>query len=566
MKSEGLLEEIKLRVDIVELISDYVSLKKAGQNYKGLCPFHSEKTPSFIVSPSKQIFHCFGCGAGGDIVSFLMKHENLSFVEVIRYLAKKAGIDLRGIKLDKSNTYEMREKLININEEALKIFRKNLENSEIAKNYLEKRGLNRESILNFRIGYANDEADSLLKNMKRLGFNESLLKEAGIVTAFGNGYRDLFRKRIIFPIYNLQGDLIAFGGRVIDDSLPKYINSPETKIFKKGESLFAINLAKEGIKNKGYAIIVEGYLDTIICHQYGFKNTIAPLGTALTTMHLQKLKLLTKNVVLIFDADEAGVIAARRALTTVSESDFKAKVLLLPEGEDPDSFLRKNGSKAFEKLLTNAMSMVEFLLKISKEDKSDKVRETLNIIAFIKDLIIAEEMLNELSDRMRINESILREELKKIRKKLKKSKTNMETKIVRESFNKEECLLLSVILSFPEKANDVFSRLDIEDVSNITIRLILEKIKSLKDNFNVKTLLDNAEEKEKKLITELLLEPGFDPEHVDENIEDCLYFLRKKRFEEMRKIAEKNSDIVILDSLLKEKRSLIKRSKYESKF
>lgn len=566
MKSEGLLEEIKLRVDIVELISDYVSLKKAGQNYKGLCPFHSEKTPSFIVSPSKQIFHCFGCGAGGDIVSFLMKHENLSFVEVIRYLAKKAGIDLRGIKLDKSNTYEMREKLININEEALKIFRKNLENSEIAKNYLEKRGLNRESILNFRIGYANDEADSLLKNMKRLGFNESLLKEAGIVTAFGNGYRDLFRKRIIFPIYNLQGDLIAFGGRVIDDSLPKYINSPETKIFKKGESLFAINLAKEGIKNKGYAIIVEGYLDTIICHQYGFKNTIAPLGTALTTMHLQKLKLLTKNVVLIFDADEAGVIAARRALTTVSESDFKAKVLLLPEGEDPDSFLRKNGSKAFEKLLTNAMSMVEFLLKISKEDKSDKVRETLNIIAFIKDLIIAEEMLNELSDRMRINESILREELKKIRKKLKKSKTNMETKIVRESFNKEECLLLSVILSFPEKANDVFSRLDIEDVSNITIRLILEKIKSLKDNFNVKTLLDNAEEKEKKLITELLLEPGFDPEHVDENIEDCLYFLQKKRFEEMRKIAEKNSDIVILDSLLKEKRSLIKRSKYESKF
>ncbi len=566
MKSEGLLEEIKLRVDIVELISDYVSLKKAGQNYKGLCPFHAEKTPSFVVSPSKQIFHCFGCGAGGDIVTFLMKHENLSFAEVIRYLAKKVGIDLRGIKLDKSNIYEMREKLIHINEEALKIFRKNLDNSEIAKKYLERRGLNRESILNFHIGYANDEGNSLLKNMKRLGFNESLLKEAGIVTAFGNGYRDLFRKRIIFPIYNLQSDLIAFGGRVIDDSLPKYINSPETKIFRKGESLFAINIAKENIKNKGYAIIVEGYLDTIICHQYGFKNTIAPLGTALTTMHLQKLKLLTKNVVLIFDADEAGVSAARKALTTISESDFKAKVLLLPETEDPDSFLRKNGSKAFEKLLANAMSMVEFLLKTSKEDKSDKVRETLNIIALIKDLIIAEEMLNELSDRMRINESILREELEKIRKKLKRSKTNIDTKIIRESFNKEERLLLSVILSFPEKANYVFSRLNIEDVSDITIRLILEKIKSLKDNFNIKTLLDDAEEKEKKLITELLLEPGFDPEHVNENIEDCLYFLRKKRFEEMRKIAEKNSDIVILDSLLKEKRNLIKRSKYESKF
>ncbi len=566
MKSERLLEEIKLRVDIVEFISDYVTLKKAGQNYKGLCPFHPEKTPSFMVSQSKQIFHCFGCGAGGDVVSFLMKHENLSFAEAIRYLAKKAGIDLKGFKSAEENTYEIREKLIHINEEALKIFRKNLDKSEVAKKYLEDRGLSKESISKFNIGFANDESDDLIKKMKRLGVSYSQLKDAGLVTAFGSGYRDLFRKRIIFPIYNLKNDLIAFGGRVMDNSLPKYINSPETKIFKKGESLFGINVAKEGIKNKNYAIIVEGYLDTIICHQFGFENTIAPLGTALTPMHLQRLKLLTKNVVLIFDSDEAGINAARRSLTAILESAFKVKVLLLPKGDDPDSFLRKNGSKIFERLLDNSMSIIEFLLKTSKAEKSETVRDALNIIASTKDFIVAEEMLNELSDRSRINESILREELEKIKKRFKTDKTTVETKIVRNSFNKEEWLLLSVILSFPDKTNYIFSQLDIEDVNDKIVRSILEKVKSLEANFNIRTLLDKADEKEKELITELSLNPGFDPEHVDKNIEDCLYFLQQRRFEEKRKIAEKNGDIIILDSLLKEKRNLIKRSKHESKF
>jgi DNA primase len=559
MKADRLLDEIKSKVDIIEFISDYVTLKKSGQNYKGLCPFHSEKTPSFMVSQSKQIFHCFGCGTGGDVISFLMKHDNLTFGEATRYIAKKAGIDLKNFEFDKNNISEKREKLIQANEEAIKFYIKNLNNSETPKTYLKKRGINEESILNFRIGYANDEKDNLFRHMKKMGYSDSLLKDAGLIISDGKEYRDLFRKRIIFPIYNLKNDLIAFGGRVMDDSLPKYINSPETDVFKKSESLFAINLSKEDIRKTGYAIIVEGYLDSIICHQYGFKNTVAPLGTALTPMHLYKLKLLTKKVILVFDADEAGIAAARRSLVTLAEFDFRAKVLLLPKDEDPDSFLRKNGSKPFKKMLAEAMSMVDFLLRTSKGDKIDNVREMLGIIAVIKDLIIADEMLNELCDRSRINETALREELEKIRKKSKSNKHITEIKQTKTSSNREERILLSALISFPEKADYVLSRLDIEDVKDKTISSILGKIKSIKDNFNIRTLLEKAEEEEMAIITELSFNPGFDLEHVDKNINDCLHILRQRRFEEKRKIAEESGDISLLDSLLKEKRRLIKK-------
>ncbi|MDH5203902.1 MAG: DNA primase, partial [Nitrospirota bacterium] len=371
MKSDRLLEEIKYKIDIVEFISDYVNLKKSGQNYKALCPFHPEKTPSFMVSQSKQIFHCFGCGIGGDVVSFLMKHENLSFGEALRYIARKAGIKITDFTVSK-DFYEKRDKILHVNKEAMNYFIKTLNVSEAARAYLKKRGIHEESIHNFCIGYAPDEKDSLFKYLKKMGFSDSLIKDAGLGLSDERGYRDVFRKRIIFPIFNYQNDVVAFGGRVMDSSLPKYLNTPETEVFKKGEALFALNLAKEEIRKKGYAIVVEGYLDAIVCHQYGFKTTVAPLGTALTSsyseqkhqhspdshlqrlhkQHLQWLKPLTGKVVLVFDSDEAGVAAAKRSLSILSECDFRIKILLLPKGEDPDSFLRKNGEQNFKKLLS----------------------------------------------------------------------------------------------------------------------------------------------------------------------------------------------------------------------
>ena len=558
MKAGRLLEEIKSKIDIVEFISDYVQLKRSSQNYKGLCPFHSEKTPSFMVSPSRQIFHCFGCGVGGDIVSFLMKRENLLFDEAVRYIAKKACIEMTGFGFNK-DVSERREKINHIQAEAMKFFIGNLKDSASAQAYLREREINEASIDSFRIGYATDERDALFKYLKKMDYSDSLIKDTGLTVSGARGHRDMFRGRIIFPIFNHQGDVIAFGGRVLNDSLPKYLNSPETEVFKKGETLFALNLAKEEIRKKGYTIVVEGYLDVIACHQYGFKNTVAPLGTALTPRHLERLKLLTEKVALVFDNDEAGVSAARRSLTILCECDFRARVSLLPEGEDPDSFLRKNGPQPFKKMLSDAMSMIEFLLNTSKGDGIDTVREALGMIAVMKDPIIAGGLLGELADRSRINESALRSELNR-KMKRKAGSYGVGLGPAGTAKNREEHLLLSVIIAFPEKADSVLSRLNIEDLKDETIRSLFRKIKALADGLNMGSLLDRADDTERALITALSLKPGFDLEYVDRNIDDCLQTLAQKRFEEKRRRAEESGDTALLNSLLKERRKFIKRS------
>lgn len=556
MKREIPLEEIKSKIDIIDLISDYVQLKKAGQNYKGLCPFHPEKIPSFMVSPSKQIFHCFGCGIGGDVVSFLMKHENISFSEAIRHIAKKAGIKVTDFTFDRESS-ERRERILQINMDAMKFFIKNLHASEAAMAYLRKRGLDKVSIDSFCIGYAPDERDSLFRYLKKMGYSEPLIKDAGLAVSDERGYRDVFRGRIIFPLFNYQNDVIAFGGRVMDDALPKYLNSPETEVFKKGETLFALNLAKDEIRKAGFAIIVEGYFDAISCHQYGFKNTIAPLGTALTSRHLQRLKSLAGKVILVFDSDEAGVAAAKRSLALLCECDFRARVLLLPKGEDPDSFLRKNVSEPFRRMLTDAVSMIDFIFTTSKGDKIETVKEALGMIALMSDLIVAGEMLRELAERSRSNESDLRSELKKFKKKTGRPHSLDRLRPTRAAKN-EEHLLLSAVIAFPEKAETVLSRLNIDDLREETIRSLFNKIKASGGKVTMSDLLNEVDDEEKALITQLSLRPGFDLEHVDKNIDDCLHALTKKRLEEKRKLAEESEDVALLNALLKEKRKLLK--------
>ncbi|HLA00321.1 MAG TPA: DNA primase [Thermodesulfovibrionales bacterium] len=555
MKFDRLLEEVRSKIDIVDFISDYVQLKKSGQNYKALCPFHAEKTPSFMVSQPKQIFHCFGCGAGGDVVSFLMKHETLSFNEAMQVIAKKAGIKIGEFAFDKDRS-ERREKLLTINREAANFFIKNLHDSEAAGMYLKKRGIEDVSLQSFSIGYAPSKRDGLMKFLKKMEFSDSLIKDAGLIVSDEKGSRDVFRGRIIFPIYNYQNDIVAFGGRVLDDALPKYLNSPETELFKKGETLFALNLAKEEIRKKGYAVLVEGYLDTIICHQYGFKNTVAPLGTALTLKQLRRLKPLAKKIVLVFDGDAAGVAAAKRSLEILSQCNFRTKILLLPEGEDPDSFLRKKGSQPFKRMLAGALSMTEFLLNTLKMDKIDAAKEILRIISHIGDMIVADQLLRELAEKTRIDESVLRSELKQIKKNVR-SNVLEGLGLMKAAQYREEYLLLSAIIAFPEKAEYVLSQIDAGDLKDETVQSLFKKINSLGKTFSLESLLNEAGE-EKALITGLSLKPGFDLEHVDRNIEDCLQTMTQKRFEEKRKQAEKCGDISLLNALLKEKRELLK--------
>ena len=550
MKTDRLIEDIKSRLDIIELISDYVELKKSGQNYKATCPFHSEKTPSFMVSPGKQIFHCFGCGAGGDIFGFVMKYENLNFQEAIKFLAKKAGIKLSGYRLEGDLT-EKKERLYAIQKEALNIFVENLKKSKTAGSYLTKRGVAGEMIEAFFLGYADKEWKTIYEHLKAKGFDEPLITQSGLVFSGEKGVHDMFRNRLIFPIFNIQGDAVAFGGRVIDDSMPKYLNSPETLLFKKGETLYALNIAKDEIRKKDYATIVEGYLDVIMCHQHGFRNVVAPLGTALTTGHLQKLGRFTKKVLLVFDSDTAGIAAAKRSIALLYEHGFRGKVLLLPEGDDPDSFLRVNGSNAFQARLSKAKSMVDFILSL-KGEKTDNIRTAIGIISNAKDLIIREELFKELSEKSGIRESVLRGEAKKYGQEPRIGRAADVSKTTDLLYN-EDILLLSAMVAFPDRAHYIFDNLNIESVRNPIVKKIFQKIKPLADNLNMNALLGVSSDEEKALITRLSLNPGFDVEHVDKNIRDCLRKIAYYEIEERIKDAKNTGDLRLLSNLLIEK-------------
>jgi len=357
----SIVEDIKLRIDIVDLIAEHVDLKRAGQNYKGLCPFHSEKTPSFMVSPSKQIFHCFGCNKGGDIFSFLMSSEGMTFQEAVSYLAQKAGINLEvrslppnvfiggqkpapaGFKQGLEIRSGIKESLFAIYKEALIFFHNNLKFSKQTISYLNERGLNNETIEKFSLGYSKNEKDSLFNHLKSKGFTVEHIKTSGIVNANEHGIYDFFRDRLMFPIFDLQGRGVAFGGRIMSllKNAPKYINSPDSIIFKKGDLTYGLNIAKNSITQKGYAIITEGYMDVIMCHQYGIANAVAPLGTALTPGHLKKIKRFTDKVLLVFDGDAAGALylhpVRRDALAAgLAVLDLDAHVLAVRPDADVD--------------------------------------------------------------------------------------------------------------------------------------------------------------------------------------------------------------------------------------
>ncbi|MDC4202867.1 MAG: DNA primase [Candidatus Manganitrophus sp.] len=348
--SDQLVETIRDRSDLVSVVSEYLTLKKAGQNFTGLCPFHTEKTPSFSVNPSKQFFHCFGCGVGGDVFQFVMKVEGVAFPEALRRLAGKAGVALPEAGPDERESPARREaaQIYELNEAAAAYFHRNLiERPEGAfcRDYLKGRGITAETIKAFSVGFALPRRDDLLKQLGKQ-FSRSLLEKAGLTSrregAQGeDGLFDRFRNRVLFPIRNLQGRVVGFGGRVLDDTQPKYLNTPETPVFTKGKHLFALDRAKGAGINA--LIIVEGYFDVIAAHQAGIPNAVGTMGTALTQDHLRLIRRISEKVLLIFDPDEAGARAALRTAPLLIEEGISAKVISLPSGEDPDLFIRKEG-------------------------------------------------------------------------------------------------------------------------------------------------------------------------------------------------------------------------------
>jgi DNA primase len=372
---ETFISEIREANDITEVISNYVSLKKSGSNYKGLCPFHSEKTPSFMVSPSKQIFHCFGCGEGGDVFRFLMQYENRAFPDAVRALAQRCGKPLPTVERSPQEAAQQqeRERIFEMNRTATELFVKARTGSEKATDYLRRRGVSDAVLTAFSIGYAPDSWDTLYSHLRKGGFRETEMERAGLVLQRkqGSGGYDRFRNRIMFPIADTYDRVLGFGGRVLDDSLPKYLNSPETPVFDKGSTLYGLNMAGQSIRKLDYAVLVEGYMDVVTAHQHGIRNIVATLGTSLTQGHIRRLRRYTRNLALFFDADAAGLKAAARCFDLCVPAGMKIKVVTLPPGEDPDSFIRASGKEGFAGRMAQAEPIMDFMIEqIRREELS----------------------------------------------------------------------------------------------------------------------------------------------------------------------------------------------------
>ncbi|MFH2145622.1 MAG: DNA primase [Candidatus Omnitrophota bacterium] len=437
--SEQVLGEILERCDIVETISQYFPLKKIGRNFKACCPFHHEKTPSFIVSPEKQIFHCFGCGAGGDVFGFVMKQERLSFPETVRFVAKKVGFEIKDEEKKDGAPAALATLLFKINELASWYFHRNLTDeswSRDAREYLMSRKVDKESIAEFRIGFASQQWDGLINYLRGRGIQDDLILKAGLAIKGGQGrLYDRFRNRIIFPIFNLQSKIVGFGGRIMvkdtegvvagpaSEGQPKYINSPETEIYKKSRNLYGFNFSKDNIRREDCVVIVEGYLDFIIPFQYGLTNIVASLGTAFTLEHTRLLRRYTQNIIIVFDPDVAGQDAALRSLDLLVEEGLNVTVAELKAGFDPDTFMRKFGKDAFIVLLESAKSLFDYklsrlFLKYNKDKPEGKAviaNEMLVIIKKIKNAILRAAYIKKLSGMLSIPEEALLIELQKIK-------------------------------------------------------------------------------------------------------------------------------------------------------
>lgn len=408
--SDDIIEEVRMKNDIVDVISQYVKLTRKGSSYFGLCPFHNEKTPSFSVTPSKQMYYCFGCGAGGNVYNFIMEYENYSFGEALSHLADRAGVELPKIEYSREakEKAEQRAALLEINKLAAQYFYYQLrrESGKTAHGYLLGRGLSEETIRKFGLGYSDKYSDDLYKYLKSKGYSDDLLRESGLFNVDERrGMYDKFWNRVIFPIMDVNNRVIGFGGRVMGDGKPKYLNSPETKIFDKSRNLYGLNVARTTRKN--YLILCEGYMDVIAMHQAGFTNAVASLGTALTSGHASLVKRYTKEVLLLYDSDGAGVRAALRAIPILREAGVTSRVVSLKPWKDPDEFIKNEGAEAFEERLNQAMDSFMFRVHIAEQDFAMDAPQGQN--QFFERCA---EMLLELSDELERNlyiEAIVKE-------------------------------------------------------------------------------------------------------------------------------------------------------------
>jgi len=426
------VDEIKRRANIVDIVSEYVTLRKTGVNYTGLCPFHKEKTPSFSVNVDKQIFYCFGCGEGGDVFAFLMKMNQMTFPEALRHLAGKLGIVLsRELReRDERGNKSLREEILRINQLAADFFSNHLraETGKEARAYLAGRGITEDVVRTFRLGYAPGGWRNLRIFFEKKKVSPKLLEKAGLLITRGEGdFYDRFRGRLMFPIESVNGNVVAFGGRATGDEMPKYLNSPESPVYVKGRNLYGLNRSREDIRKKNEVILVEGYFDFLQLWNAGIRNAVATLGTALTRDHLDLLRRYTRNVIVLFDPDEGGRNAVERSMRLFLEQKMRARVVLIPGKDDPDSFIRKYGGEALEEMISRAQSMVDYYIdnvlgrKGGLEETVDAAGDAVRFIITIEDPLQRNEFIRRVAERLGMDQDLLKTEVRRSLTKIRKA-------------------------------------------------------------------------------------------------------------------------------------------------
>jgi len=589
------ISEIRDRSDIVEVISEAVRLKKTGRNFIGLCPFHSEKTASFTVNPDKQIFHCFGCQEGGDVFSFLMKNENLSYPEAVKSLARRFGITVAERPLSSVEKGQMseREKILEINRHAVIFFRKCLNQGtggEKAAAYLKRRGVDPETLEKFHVGYAPEGWDHLLRFLSKKNIPSPTMQRTGLVIPrkTGDGVYDRFRNRVMFPIFDVNGIPIGFGGRSIDDALPKYLNSPETPVYHKSRSLYGLNFAKKRCRETDTVFIVEGYLDCISLHQFGIENAVATLGTALTADHLRMVKGHAEKIILVFDSDDAGIKAAVRSVSLFMKYDNAARILVLPENHDPDSYIRAMGPDKFRELSEKASSVMGFLMDaavkkhgMTVEGKIAVIHDMIKPLASITDTVARSLYIKALSERVDVPESAVMAKLKEFQSqgKLQGRMTGSGESAKKESVLvsggsdtvspniRSERRIISMMLQFPEILTDI-ERHDVlsffRDDQLRSLGMCILKHIDKADHIVAEVLNDLDDDENKRIVSEL----GIGDEAwqyqgciklIQKFVDNSRIFGEKDLIDQIR-AAEKNNDHDLLIKLLSEKQRKAQRS------
>ena len=551
--SDELIEEIRSSNDIVDVISKYVTLKRSGRNFFGLCPFHKEKSPSFAVSPDKQIFHCFGCGAGGNVIHFISKIEGLDFKDTLELLANRANIELPTLdNLEDDKTARLKSKVYEINKIAAEFYHENLykPTSKQAQEYIKKRKLDNRTLKAFLIGYAGN-FNELYLLLKQKGYTEEEMLASSLVKRTENGgYMDSFRKRLMFPIQDVRERVIAFGGRVLDDSKPKYINSPENIVYSKGRNLFGLNVAKKHDTKK--IVIVEGYMDAISLYQRGITNVVASLGTAMTEAQGRLLRRYSEQVILGYDADGAGQAAILRGMEILQNLGCDIRVLQIEGAKDPDEYVLKYGPERFQKCVDNAISLVEFkvkvlLKKLNIENTNDKIKflnEIAKILAKVTNQMEREIYVDKIAKEYKISKEAIYAEVNKLMykdsqgsKKLEKRVVTMVPKeekenSVSEAVLKRENLVIYLLINEYSKCYEKIKNLiTLNYIQDDTNRQILKKMyeEFEKGNSNTSQLLDwFQDEKVISHITEIMA-GDFEITDVDKAIDDLISIYEKEK-------------------------------------